>query len=196
MAVIESQLVGDQRLTLHIAPTPLAERIKRVEGITSVNLWTVPWEADLFAAALRRFQQADTPPYLLPRVIEESLFWDRTPLVTGRRQHFRGQFANSKLLLMQAKMRETKSAASFWLGLVHYEGQQFDVAADWLRVRTLEATRDSRWVTGAQYNLARCYEKLGRSVDARVIYLEDQSPQRHGNLLRARRLAELDTKSG
>ena len=244
MAVIESQLVGDQRLTLHLSPTPLAERLKQVAGITSVNLWTVPWEADLFAAALRRFQQGDTPPYLLPRVIEESLFWDRTPLVTGRRQHFRGQFANRedvkgakgnyldarppdelidrivtdrrfqesqgvikspyesdanwnrKLLLMQAKMRETKSAASFWLGLVHYEGQQFDVAADWLRVRTLEAARESRWVSGAKYNLARCYEKLGRSVDARVIYLEDQSPQRHGNLLRARRLAELDTKSG
>ncbi|MFM7846128.1 MAG: tetratricopeptide repeat protein [Planctomycetota bacterium] len=240
MAAIEAQLVGEQRLSLSVHPSELASTLRSLPGINSVNLWTVPWEADLFAATLRRYQTEETPVYLIPRVIEESLFWDRTPLFTGRLQQVRGQFAkqddlkgakghylearppddlierivtdrqfqesqglikskfesdtnwNNKLRLMQAKMKETKAAASYWLGLVHYESQQYDVAAEWLRIRTLEASRESRWAPGARYNLARCYEKLGRSVDARVIYLEDQSPQRHGNLLRARRLAQLD----
>ncbi|MFM9117870.1 MAG: hypothetical protein ACKOU6_17100, partial [Planctomycetota bacterium] len=93
MAAIEAQLVGEQRLSLSVHPSELASTLRSLPGINSVNLWTVPWEADHFAATLRRYQTEETPVYLIPRVIEESLFWDRTPLVTGRLQQVRGQFA-------------------------------------------------------------------------------------------------------
>ncbi|GAG96848.1 unnamed protein product, partial [marine sediment metagenome] len=39
---------------------------------------------------------------------------------------------------------------------------------------------------GARYNLARAYEVAGQLDKARAIYLADQSPQSHGNRLRAR----------
>lgn len=84
--------------------------------------------------------------------------------------------------------RQAKMHANFWLGLVHEETDHPEVAVDWLKQRTLEATPPSRWQHGARYNLARCYEKLGRTADAKELYLADDSPQRLGNLLRARRL--------
>ena len=44
----------------------------------------------------------------------------------------------------------------------------------------------SPWTPGARYNLARCYEQLGQSSLARQWLESDkESPQRHGNLLRA-----------
>jgi hypothetical protein len=52
----------------------------------------------------------------------------------------------------------------------------------------LESDPEGPWKNGARYNLARCYEAMGRIEDARQLYLIDDSPQRHGCLLRARQL--------
>ena len=56
--------------------------------------------------------------------------------------------------------------------------------------RTLQANPNGPWTGGARYNLARTYEVLGDHANARAYYEQDKSPQRHGNLLRARRLGE------
>jgi tetratricopeptide (TPR) repeat protein len=86
--------------------------------------------------------------------------------------------------------REGKFHATYWLGLTYYEADKPAAAIDWLK-RTVEDDPPSTWVPGGRYNLARCYEKLGR-IDLAKQWLEsDQdSPQRHGNLLRAKGLVE------
>ena len=75
------------------------------------------------------------------------------------------------------------------------EKQAYDVAINWLKVRTLDSDPEGPWKNGAHYNLARCYEALGRIDEARQLYLIDDSPQRHGSLLRARQLEVAGTTS-
>jgi len=84
--------------------------------------------------------------------------------------------------------RTAKADASYWLGLLSYDLGKYEVAVDWLQRRTLESFPDSTWSTGARYNLARAQEALGLLPVAIELLEEDDSPQRHGNLLRARRL--------
>lgn len=83
---------------------------------------------------------------------------------------------------------QAKQDASFWIGLIQYEQGNYDVASNWFKKRTLDAWPGCPWETGAKYNLARCKEQLGQLDEARALYLIDDSPQRHGNLLRARQL--------
>ncbi len=90
-----------------------------------------------------------------------------------------------KMIVIRAKRN-----ASYWLGLIHYETGRYEPARDWLKVRTLEAAEDGPWTAGAHYNLSRVYEALGDLQKARSELLLDDSPQKHGNLLRARFLRE------
>jgi tetratricopeptide (TPR) repeat protein len=90
----------------------------------------------------------------------------------------------------QAIYRMTKADASYWLGLLSYDVGKYEVAADWLGTRTLKATPDGPWTAGARYNLARTREALGDVAEAIELLQGDDSPQRHGNLLRARQLRE------
>jgi tetratricopeptide (TPR) repeat protein len=93
-----------------------------------------------------------------------------------------------RLQQLQRLQFDSKEHASYWLGIMHMEQGDHAVAVNWLKHRTLETNPEGRWQFGARYNLARCYEALGQTDDARQLYLTDQSPQRHGNLVRARRL--------
>jgi tetratricopeptide (TPR) repeat protein len=81
-----------------------------------------------------------------------------------------------------------KEDASYWLGLIAYERGSHAAAVDFFLKRTLEAFPDGRWTDGARYNLARTYEAMNRFDEAITLYESDASLQRHGNLLRARRL--------
>ena len=85
-------------------------------------------------------------------------------------------------------MTNTKHHASYWLGLAHDGGGRPEAAVEWFARRTLEAFPDGPWIGGARYNLGRTYEALGRIEEAREQYFQDESPQKHGNLLRARYL--------
>ncbi len=85
-----------------------------------------------------------------------------------------------------------KAAASYWVGLLSYDRGNLDVAASWLGGRSLEKEPTGKWANGARYNLARTYEAQ-KLLDQAIKLLEggpDDAPQRHGNLLRAKRLAE------
>ena len=84
--------------------------------------------------------------------------------------------------------RRAKQHATYWLGLSYYEDGNFDVAKEWLEQRVLDAKPRSPWSAGARYNLARTHEQLGEVSEALKLYEADDSPQRHGNLLRAERL--------
>src|SRR5262249_4614144 len=59
-----------------------------------------------------------------------------------------------------------KQHASYWLGLVSFERGNFPAAVDYLQTRTLEAWPDGPWTYGAEYNLGRALEALGKPVEA------------------------------
>jgi tetratricopeptide (TPR) repeat protein len=85
-------------------------------------------------------------------------------------------------------MRRSKENASYWLGLTYYETGKYETAIEWLEGRVLKAPLPSPWMAGARYNVARSYEALGQ-IDKAIALLEaDDSPQQHGNKLRATRL--------
>jgi hypothetical protein len=84
-----------------------------------------------------------------------------------------------------------KHHATYWLGLTYHEAGNHSAAIEWLAERTMQAVPPSPWIPGARYNLARCYEDLGQWEAASNWLLSDKdSPQRHGNLLRAKWIAE------
>jgi tetratricopeptide (TPR) repeat protein len=82
----------------------------------------------------------------------------------------------------------SKEHASYWMGLSHQQQRNYPVAVNWLQKRTLEKYPEGRWTHGASYNLARCYEAMGKTAEALKLYRIDESPQRYGNLLRAKYL--------
>lgn len=86
---------------------------------------------------------------------------------------------------LMAIVRASKHHATYWIALTHFESGNHVVAVEWFRDRVLAGAPDSPWHHGARYNLARSYEALGEWDKARQIYLSDDSPQRHGNVLRA-----------
>jgi hypothetical protein len=96
---------------------------------------------------------------------------------------FRVQMSKSLVIVI-------KQTATYWLGITHFDTGRFDTAVDWLKQRTLDAPGDNAWKPGARYNLSRTYEALGDLEKARKTLLLDDSPQKHGNLLRARYLRE------
>ncbi|MCA9183958.1 MAG: hypothetical protein R3E01_17415 [Pirellulaceae bacterium] len=99
------------------------------------------------------------------------------------------------------RMKVAKVHASYWLGLVTYESEQYEVATDYFDTRTLQADPEGQWTAGAHYNLGRSYEAIAlrdQSADALLraqqeleFQLEPPSAQQTGNLLRAARLREI-----
>jgi hypothetical protein len=257
MQLAEARLAGDERMVLSVAPTKLKEKIARLKGVSSVQLWVLPCETLAYRAAYLQlitvsreaydnFWREEGPFQLQPGMPNS--------LMRARYQHFRGIFdardqrdqeskdgANSqdsgrekpgalafylgarmpdeeitmlegsealqrriwpkfegeppdsyagRRKAMLSVIRPTRQDAAYWIGLTHYERRNYPSAIDWLQHRTLEANPDGLWSGGARYNLARCHEALGDLSAARQIYYGDQSPQRHGNQIRAELLDE------
>jgi Anaphase-promoting complex, cyclosome, subunit 3 len=84
-----------------------------------------------------------------------------------------------------------KFNATYWLGLTYVEDGKCETAIEWLGQRTVQTAPPSPWTPGARYNLARCYEQLGKFDLAREwLESDNDSPQRAGNLLRSKWLAQ------
>jgi len=98
--------------------------------------------------------------------------------------------------ILQRVIREVKQHASYRLGIVELEGERYESAESWLRVRTIEAYPECRWIRHAEYCLARVHEEWGqveqdpeRRLQAIKWYQSDRpGPMAHGCCLRARRL--------
>ncbi|MCL4205405.1 MAG: tetratricopeptide repeat protein [Pirellulaceae bacterium] len=108
-------------------------------------------------------------------------------IVRGRQndQQWEMYLQSSGMILVR-----TKQNASLWLGLIHAATGRYEDARDWFQVRCLEAYENGPWTNSARYNLARTHEQMGNLEAARQLYLLDNSPQQHGNLLRARTLRQ------
>lgn len=127
---------------------------------------------------IARFEQSDEARRVLStRVVGERELTDQ-----DKAQYIAAQ---------KQAMLIAKTHASYFMGLAQYDLGAYDIAVEWFQRRTLDVQPPSPWTNSARYNLARALEMLKKYREARAIYLGDASPQKHGNLIRARRLRPL-----
>ncbi len=93
---------------------------------------------------------------------------------------------------VQQIMRQGKITATFWLSLIQFDDQRWDLAENWFGTRVLGDDQDSRWEQTARYNLARAYENLSKVDKAVELYKTEGDVQEHGNRIRARLIAKSD----
>jgi tetratricopeptide (TPR) repeat protein len=88
-------------------------------------------------------------------------------------------------------LQQSKQDASYWLGLVSFDEKDYPTAIEYFDRFTLADHPKGRWTSAARYNLGRVYEAQGQ-LDRAVVQFESdsQTPQWHGNQLRARWLKE------
>ena len=93
----------------------------------------------------------------------------------------------------QKRLAGSTTTAGYWLALAHFDRGNYSSASTWHQM----SVELGIWADGTRYNLARAHEALGETEKARELYLAtgDESPQRHGNLLRARMLKSKASKS-
>ncbi len=85
MALVESRLVGDQKLKLTSPGSTLAERIAKLPNIARVELWPMPFEVSLEIA--QRDEKSQNA------LLKETIIYQAMPtLKKGRALHFKGQF--------------------------------------------------------------------------------------------------------
>lgn len=110
-------------------------------------------------------------------------------IVRGRQNDLQWEvyLQSTEQILIRAKQN-----ASLWLGLIHFATGRHEDARDWFQIRCLDAHEAGPWTPLARYNLARLYERSNDLLTARDLYLltPKDSPQEHGNLLRARFLRQ------
>ena len=103
--------------------------------------------------------------------------------------------ANDPAMQQQLNQRATATvreilradqAAKLWIGQIKAEMGELETA-----VKYFTTWESPDWKPTRDYSLARVYEQQGKTADAIRVYQESESPQRHGNLLRSRRLGKL-----
>ena len=215
--LFEQAIEGDDYVVLSANTSRIGQAVKPLSNVDKVQLWPHPFTSVLAEQAMEPTQRlwaarrflifAQRPRLWKARVLhfqgtKAIPIEDRNdPLAqpdlghrqaTALYQDPRIRPPNALLAQVEPSKRAiyktAKGNASYWLGLLSYDLGKYKVAEDWFARRTLAATPEGPWTTGANYNLARTYEALG-DLDAAIKLLEaDQSPQRHGNLLRAQEL--------
>ena len=212
MALVESHLVGEERLRLTYDPSADAKRFKAVAHVAGIRLWPWATESILQEMSNRQARARWQTQMMLPF---QSPAGPAGPLWKGRVHHLKGHFTgtpNAVEFYQAARVsqndlnaaqipepfkdlfRLAKLDASYWLGLIAaYQGNA-PSAVDYLQTRTLEAIPGNLWTSGAQYNLARVYEDSDRPEKAIELYRANrESSVYHGNLLRAKWLESLES---
>lgn len=219
-AAIESKLSGDDRLALTVSPSLLAEKLKSVPGIAGVEIWDTPfriirdqlrvpiemrrqmaaefepfawrptlWKARVLAFQGRKTGDADAPNANLEEFVDDQA--EAIGLYTSPRVRPPDRVLNSLASEPKKKVyTAAKVAASYWVGLLLYDQGKYDLAEGWLGDPRLAAEEGGFWASGTRYNLARTYEAEDKNAEAIKLYEADESPQRDGNRLRARRLKQ------
>jgi len=221
MQLAEEKLGGNESLVLSAHPQRIAEQLAGKPGVGAVRLWPLPYErlktfenptreyAERMVREMGPFQQ--TPQLWQGRVLDllgryespnsaSAMYQDARPSDATLSQQ-RGvaekqaQPQQRAMATFGVDMRAiAKQDASYWLGLLAFDRGNYPAAIDYLNTRVLEAAPDGPWTFGARYNLGRAYEAQGQTDAAIRAYQSDYSPQRSGNLLRAKRLRESQAK--
>jgi tetratricopeptide (TPR) repeat protein len=201
MKLVELRLAGPERLKLSTDPSDLVARLKKLPQVSDAGLWKLPYERMQTRSQLKHDGLEKLRHEV--RLFRESTLWKARVLQlmgheTGERGaiHYYQLSRPADAEVAEAKLDEPRKAlislvkedASYWLGIIAFERGNYDTAADYFARRTLAAHPKGPWTWGAQYNLARTYEAQQRTDEAIEIYQASQSPQRYGNLLRAREL--------
>jgi hypothetical protein len=111
LEMTERQLAGEHRTILSVPISPLAAKLRACKGITDVYLWSVPFEANWYSAAVENRLQND-PQAAAQHNFKYSMFLSRSPLVRGRITYLRGQIENkedqpgAKSLLSQTRISD------------------------------------------------------------------------------------------
>jgi hypothetical protein len=137
--------------------------------------------------AKSRFVEAIIPDSIIEQIETSPKVQQQLGIIRGRQNDQEWQAA---LQIHRATIRVVKQTATYWLGITHYDTGAYQTAVSWLKKRTLESSPENPWLTGARYNLSRTFEAMGELDEARKLLLLDESPQKHGNLLRARYLRQ------
>jgi hypothetical protein len=221
MALVESRLTGNHKMKLISPGHALAEQVAKLPHVTAARLWPMPFEVYLAKArrtpeqdlaAAKEFVVYQVMPSLrMGRVLHfkgqydgeegaKSQYLNARPpdqYITDYRlpPEYAQKLPRESLSKVEAAqsllMREAKQNASYWLGLIFFEQEDYPNAIDFLANRTLGTDRESPWAASARYNLARAYEASGEPAKASELYESDKtSPQSHGNQLRGRWLKE------
>jgi hypothetical protein len=215
--LVENKLTGDERLVLSVDASAIAEQLKQLPFVSGVQLWEFPFRTLRDQLVLGPVATRDVEVLAFePFAVRPVLWKARMRHFQGRRQvdedadaaadDLIDDHAEAARLYTSSEVRPTdrtieresspakkrvdlaaKLNATFCLGLLSYDDGRYDVAAHWLGRPELQ-TSDSAFRSGANYNLARTYEALGKLEEAAVLLEGDTSPQQHGNKLRARRL--------
>ena len=221
--LLQQALEGDNYVVLSANTRNVAEQLKKNPHVNRIQLWLFPFASVLAERAMAPAQRlgaaqrflvfAQRPRLWKARVLhfqgtKDIPIEDRDdPLAqpdlghqqaTALYQDPRIRPPNSLLNQIDATKRaiyvNAKGDASYWLGLLSYDQGKYKVAEDWFAQRTLAAAPDGPWTYGAHYNLARTHEALGNLTTAVELLEADDSPQRHGNLLRAQELRRVKSE--
>ncbi|MEM9185575.1 MAG: hypothetical protein AAGB00_03675 [Planctomycetota bacterium] len=92
----------------------------------------------------------------------------------------------------QRVYRHAKADATYWLGVLQYDQGSYASSGEWLRRAAEEGKKAvggrSRRADGIAYNRARALEAAGDLAAAAELLEASDSPQRHGDRLRAQQL--------
>lgn len=209
---LESKLTGDNHLVLSVAPSKLAESLKSVPGPVSIQLWSRPFRTLRDQLTLGKNERTREALAFEPFAKRPLLWKARMRHLQGRQAQGRSDddtlddHREASQLYTSNEVRPTdtklarisdlderrvdtaaKQDATYWVGLLAYDDGKYAVSVDWLE-RVDSSDEASGWTAGKLYNLARAWEAQGQINRAAKLLEKDTSPQRHGNLLRARQL--------
>jgi tetratricopeptide (TPR) repeat protein len=218
--LVQQAIRGENYVRLAADVEALASRLKEIDGLDSIGLWPRPFQSHVAQhevrpsarmAAVRQFEPfAQRPRLWKARAMH---FQGYKPIPADQRDdplaaprnghqeaiglytHARVRPADRVLELLDESKRAIYSAAKreagYWVGVLNYDLGQYENAIDWLDKRVLQREPDGPRAAAARYQLARCCEALGDYAQAIEWLRQDQeSPQIHGNLLRAARLSK------
>ncbi|MCC7474709.1 MAG: hypothetical protein IT425_04895 [Pirellulales bacterium] len=212
-SMLEANLPAEDHVPLAVAASELASRVKSANGVTSVGLWELPFRTLRDQLLLGNVQRHREAIAFEPFAVRPFLWKARTRHFQGRpadrqavgdepesdhqealdlymHRSVRPKDSDIAKITSPDRRRVDSTAklhATYWLGLLSFDEGKPAVAANWLSRPEL-AAKGSPWLHGARYNLARALEAEGKLDEAIAILEKDESPQRHGNQLRAAQL--------
>jgi hypothetical protein len=220
----ESKLSGDDRLILASRSDELTGQLAALPAVADVRIWAAPfetWRRQLWIPIAKRRQWAlafepfaRRPTLWKARVLHfQGHQLAETSADADDLEEFPSDHEQAVRLYTSRSVRppdrliaaltteserriyaNAKANASYWVGLLLFDDGKFASVEDWFSNPRLAAGADGPWASGTRYNLARTCEATGKLDEAIALYERDDSPQRHGNRLRAQWLKSKQAK--